>query len=54
MKLVVKKTYCPNCRRLVRGLQEKDGGQIKLSCPICKRLLWNYNGLFWRYVRRRV
>lgn len=49
LKLVVKKTYCPNCKRLVRGQQQKNGSQLKVFCPRCKRLLWTHDGQVWRY-----
>ena len=49
MKLAVKKTYCSNCRRLVRGQERKKNDHFELVCPRCNHVLWTYNGLVWRY-----
>jgi len=54
MKLVVKKIYCSVCMRLVRGQQEKNGSQLRLICPRCKRLLWSYDGHFWHYAKSAI
>ena len=49
MKLAIKKTYCSNCRRLVRGQERKNNGHLELVCPRCNRVLWTRNDLGWRY-----
>ena len=49
MKLVVKKTYCSNCRSLVRGQERKNNDHFELVCPKCNRVLWTCNSLDWRY-----
>ena len=49
MKLVVKKTYCRSCKRLVRGQERKKNDYLELVCPRCNRVLWTRNGLVWRY-----
>ena len=49
MKLVVKKTYCRSCKRLVRGKEQKNKDHLELVCPRCNRILWARNGLVWRY-----
>jgi len=49
MKLVVHKMHCPDCKELVNGRKEKNGAQLKLSCPKCQRPLWNYDGHSWHY-----
>jgi hypothetical protein len=54
MKLCVKKIYCPDCRKLVKGREEKRNGGIHLSCPRCKRLIWIHDGLSWRYVKQGI
>jgi len=35
MKLAVKKTYCSNCRRLVKGQEQKLNQNIRILCPKC-------------------
>jgi len=49
MKLAIKKTYCSNCRRLVRGQERKKNDHLELVCPRCNRVLWTHNSLVWRY-----
>ena len=49
MKLVVKKTCCPSCKRLVRGQEHKNNDRLEVVCPRCNRVLWTRNGLVWRY-----
>jgi RNase P subunit RPR2 len=50
MKLVIKKTYCRGCKRLVGGKeQKKNKDHLEVVCPRCNRILWTYNGLVWRY-----
>lgn len=46
MKLAVKKTYCPYCRRLVRGVEQKEDTKINITCSLCKRVLWVWDGYF--------
>ncbi len=48
MKLAIKKTYCSNCRRLVRGQERKKNDHLELVCPMCNRVLWTRNDLGWR------
>ena len=49
MKLSVKKTYCSNCRGLVRGQERKNNDHLELVCPRCNRVLWTRNDLGWSY-----
>ncbi|MGB2877045.1 MAG: hypothetical protein WBB97_03330 [Dehalococcoidales bacterium] len=49
MKLAIKKTYCSNCRRLVRGQERKKNDYLELVCLRCNRVLWTRNDLGWRY-----
>ena len=54
MKLAVKRTYCSNCRRLVRGQEQKLNQNLRILCPKCGGVVWVRDGLFWRYVREGV
>ncbi len=54
MKLAIKKTYCSNCRRLVKGQEQKLNQNIRILCPKCGGVVWVRDGLFWRYVREGV
>jgi hypothetical protein len=51
IKLVTKKTHCLNCKKLVKGLEQKSNNQLNLICPKCDRLLWTHDGNAWRYVK---
>ena len=48
-KLVVHKTHCPRCRRLVSAAQESNNNRLKLTCPRCGRILWTHENGSWRY-----
>jgi uncharacterized Zn finger protein (UPF0148 family) len=52
MKMHPKKTYCPNCHRLRRVIEQRENGNIKLSCPVCGRPLWKWNGLVWQEIKK--
>ncbi len=48
MKVSIKKTYCPSCRRLVRGIETKNNNGVNVTCSLCGRLLWVWDGLFMK------
>jgi ribosomal protein S27AE len=54
MKLAAKKTYCPNCRRLVKGQEQILDKNLRILCPKCGGVVWVQDVLFWRYVREGV
>jgi len=47
MKLITKKTYCPYCRRLVAGIEQKNNDKISIVCSICSKPIWIWNGISW-------
>lgn len=52
MKIVVKKVYCPKCERLV-SVREQAGTELtQLFCTRCGQLLWQWDGIKWRQIRR--
>ncbi len=52
MKVTTKKIYCPNCLRLVTGSEKLTDGNIAVTCPICKEVIWLWNGTNWHQVRK--
>jgi len=53
MKLVIKKSYCPACHRLVYPKQQANKVEVHLLCPRCGRQLYSWNGLRWNVSGRR-
>ena len=51
MKLAVKKTYCSNCRRLVKGQEQILNKNPRILCPKCGMVVWVRDGLFWRHIK---
>jgi hypothetical protein len=49
MKLMVHKINCPYCKTLITGKKEKNGNQLKVSCPKCQHQLWTHDGRAWHY-----
>jgi RNase P subunit RPR2 len=57
MRLCAKSIYCPQCRELVRGLEQQDEvdpHRTNIVCSKCGRPLHVGNGVTWRYVRQPV
>ena len=52
MKVNTKKTFCPNCQKLVMGRDKTADDTIKVSCPRCNELIWYWNGINWHQVRK--
>ncbi len=51
MKILVKKTYCGTCQRLVTGREQKANNVTRIACSRCGRVLWAGDGITWRSVR---
>jgi hypothetical protein len=51
MKMHPKKTYCPACNRLVKGIEQRENEIIKLNCSVCGRSLWKWDGLGWKEMK---
>jgi RNase P subunit RPR2 len=47
-KLVVKKTYCPDCKKLVKTREQKSNDHLVVLCPKCSHTLWTRYGMTWR------
>ncbi len=52
MKLCVKKLYCPNCKKLVRGEERVNNGTTRIFCRRCGMPLWMLEGVTWRYLAK--
>ena len=52
MKVTTRKIYCPNCLKLVMGSEKLVDDTIKVSCPICKEIIWDWNGTYWHQIRK--
>jgi len=50
MKILAKKVYCLNDKRLVRGKEEHSNGNINIVCSVCGKLLRIWNGMAWKTV----
>ena len=48
VRLPVKKMYCAECQRLVKGQKQVSGSITRIICPRCTRQLRVWNGLVWR------
>jgi len=47
MKLVIKRTYCPVCQKLVRAREQAAGPETQVICTQCGRILYSWNGIRW-------
>ena len=54
MRLSISKTYCPTCRKLVKGKEQKLKNITRVLCPKCGGVIWILDGVSWRYVREGV
>ena len=51
MKICIKKTYCTDCRKLVRGREEVvTNNTRRVFCARCGKALWLWNGITWKYL----
>ena len=49
MKLVVKKIYCTNCQKLQKAKEENVNGTVRISCTVCKNLIWVKDNFEWHH-----
>lgn len=49
MKVCVKKIRCPNCERMIKCEEQPANGNIRVVCPSCKKLLYTWNGVSWKF-----
>jgi phage FluMu protein Com len=52
MKTTTKKTFCPNCLKLVMGTEKLADEHITVSCPRCNEVFWTWNGTYWHQIRK--
>lgn len=51
MKLSIRRTYCPVCKKTVRGKEAKEGHKINITCGRCGRLLYVHDGVEIRFIK---
>jgi len=51
MELAIKKTYCSNCRGLVKGQEQILKQNIRILCRKCGMVVWVRDGFFWRHIK---
>jgi phage FluMu protein Com len=52
MRVDTKKTFCPNCQKLVMGRAQSADDTIKVSCPRCNEVIWLWDGTKWLQLRK--
>jgi len=50
IRLPIKKIYCVNCHKLVKGQIQNTGSDSQLNCPKCDKKLRVWNGSSWKSV----
>jgi RNase P subunit RPR2 len=48
IRLPIKRIFCSECRKLVRGLAQGTGDSTQVSCPKCHKRLWFRGNVAWR------
>jgi Zn finger protein HypA/HybF involved in hydrogenase expression len=51
MKIAPKKVYCSNCKKLVKGKEQKTDSTVRIICPKCNKPVWVREGFSWRYIK---
>jgi endogenous inhibitor of DNA gyrase (YacG/DUF329 family) len=51
VKLTAKKTRCPKCEKLVNVKLQKVGERSQFCCIKCDTIVWQKEGLKWKYYR---
>jgi hypothetical protein len=54
MKMVVKKTYCPVDKELVKPQEQKNGEVTKLVCSRCGTVLYVKEDWGWRHPETEI
>lgn len=49
VNLTAKKVQCPKCLKLVRVKLQQTGEKAQYYCGICNTLVWQKEGLKWKY-----
>jgi len=52
MKIATRKLYCPNCERTVTAREQPADGGIQVYCRRCKELIWVWDNIKWRPVKK--
>ena len=52
MRVNTKKTFCPNCQKLVTGSDKTSDDTIDVSCTRCNEVIWHWNGINWHQIRK--
>lgn len=52
MKIATRKLHCPNCERDIKTREQTVDGAIHIFCRSCKELIWVWDGIKWREVRK--
>jgi len=48
MRLIIKRSYCPVCGKLVKTREQKSGTETIVVCTQCGRQLYSWNGIRWK------
>ncbi len=54
MKMLIKRVYCPFCRKLVRAREEASGHNTLVICTQCGRQLYDWNGIRFKPSTEKV
>jgi RNase P subunit RPR2 len=54
MKMLIKRVYCPFCRKLVRAREEASGHNTLIMCTQCGRQLYDWNGIRFKPSTEKV
>jgi hypothetical protein len=54
MKLLVKRLYCANCQKLVRGKEQKTGATLSIVCGKCQKPICINGDSGWKHIKYSV
>ena len=52
MKIATRKLHCPNCEHDVKTREQTVEGITQVYCLSCKELIWVWDKIKWRPVRK--
>jgi hypothetical protein len=52
VNLTVKKIYCTKCQKLRRVQDKKTGDKNEFICVKCGSVIWQKEGLNWKYKKK--